>query len=827
MQPKKSNELKMKTIHALGAALLLLASSPLSAGETVTHIYNEVHRKDKCVISGKLLSDDKTPIDYATVALKGTRYGCVSDADGRFSLKVPAGEYTLIVSAVGYKTTKKNIVATERKPIKIELTIPSNAITLDEVAVTASGVERVKNSPFNAVAIDTKELANSTKNLSDALVKLPGMKLRESGGVGSDIQLMVDGFSGKHVKVFIDGVPMEGAGTTFNLNNIPVNYADRIEVYKGVVPVEFGSDALGGIINIVTKQNRRSWFVDASYSYGSFNTHKSYANFGQTLKNGFTYEINAFQNYSDNNYYIDNWVRDFEVRDDGSVRFPPIDKNDIRRVQRFNDMFHNESVIAKIGVVDKPWADRLMFGFNFSNFHKEIQNGVYQETVFGQKHRKGHTLTPSLEYRKRDLFVKNLDLTLTANYNHNITHNVDTSSLQYNWEGKYYDKGSKGEQSYQLSESLDKNWNATMNMNYRIGKQHHFTLNHVFSSFERTSRRTEGAETVLTDFDIPKITRKNITGLAYRFLPSERWNLSVFGKYYNQFNKGPVSTSADGVGNYVNMSQSVSAAGYGVAGTYHIINGLQAKLSYEKAYRLPTNNELFGDEDLEAGKTNLRPENSHNLNFNLNYSHKIGKHSFYLEGCLIYRDTRDYIKRGIGKHGALEYGMYENHGHVKTKGYNFSLRYNYSHWFNVGGTFNNIDTRDHEQHIAGGTQQESMHYKVRLPNIPYRFANLDATFTWRNLFAKGNHLNVTYDGFWQHEFPLYWENIGDSDSKAKVPDQFSHNISLTYSLKNGKYNVSFECKNLTDAKLYDNFSLQKAGRAFYGKVRIYLDKYNK
>ena len=254
---------------------------------------------------------------------------------------------------------------------------------------------------------------------------------------------------------------------------------------------------------------------------------------------------------------------------------------------------------------------------------------------------------------------------------------------------------------------------------------------------------------------------------------------------------------------------------------------MQAKLSYEKAYRLPTNDELFGDEDLEAGKTDLKPENSDNFNLNLNYTRHFGKHGFYGEVSLIYRDTKDYIKRGIGKHGALEYGMYENHGHVKTKGYNVSLRYNYSHWFNVGGTYNSIDTRDYERYIAGGTQQESMHYKSRLPNIPYRFANLDATFTWRNFAGKGNRLNVTYDGFWQHGFPLYWENIGDSESKAMVPEQFSHNLSLTYSIKEGKYNVSFECRNLTDEKLYDNFSLQKAGRAFYGKIRINLTGKNK
>lgn len=791
-------------------------------GETAKKGIDEKRQKEACIITGQLMSDENKPIDYATVHLKGTHYSCTSDTNGRFKLTAPNNQYTLVASAIGYKTIERTVDLTDKGNLDLAIYVPTEAITLDEVEVAASGVERINGSAFNAVAIDTKELRNSTKNLSDALLKLPGMKLRESGGVGSDMQLVLDGFSGKHVKVFIDGVPQDGAGSAFNLNNIPVNFAERIEVYKGVVPVEFGSDALGGVVNIVTNKSLRKWFMDASYSYGSYNTHKSYVNFGQTLKNGLTYEVNAFQNYSDNDYYINNWVREFEIKEDGSIRFPPIDKSDVRRVKRFNDTYHNEAIIGKIGFTDKPWADYLMLGFTFSNFYKEIQTGVYQETVFGDKHRKGHSLMPTLEYRKRNLLVKNLDIILTANYNHNISHNVDTASLAYNWAGVSYNKGSKGEQSYQLSESVNRNWNATINLRYRIGRQHTFALNHVFSSFERTSRRTEGSESVLTNFDIPKITRKNISGLSYRFMPSGKWNLTAFGKYYNQFNKGPVSTSTDGVGNYIDLSKSVSAWGYGAAGTYFIFDGLQAKLSYEKAYRLPTTDELFGDEDLEAGKTDLKPENSHNINLNLNYSHRFGRHGIYIEGCLIYRDTKDYIKRGIGKYGALEYGMYENHGHVKTKGYNVSLRYNYSHWFNIGGTFNSIDIRDYERYIAGGTQQESLHYKVRLPNIPYCFANIDATFTWRNLFAKGNHLSVTYDSFWQHEFPLYWENIGESDSKAMVPNQFSHNLSVTYSLKHGKYNISFECKNMTDAKLYDNFSLQKAGRAFYGKVRIYI-----
>lgn len=74
------------------------------------------------------------------------------------------------------------------------------------------------------------------------------------------------------------------------------------------------------------------------------------------------------------------------------------------------------------------------------------------------------------------------------------------------------------------------------------------------------------------------------------------------------------------------------------------------------------------------------------------------------------------------------------------------------------------------------------------------------------------------------DFPLYWENIGDKDSKNMVPEQFSHNLSLSYTMKNGRYNVSFECQNFTDAQLFDNFSLQKAGRAFYGKFRVFFGR---
>ena len=789
----------MKKIRGLFLSFLLLLIS-ISA-----------FSQHKTMISGKVLSTEKTTVDFATVYLKGTNYGGTTNEEGIYHLQAPAGEYTLVVSAIGYKTVEKPVKLMRGERTKMNVVISPQATELDEVVVVSNGVTRLKRSAFNAVALDTKALQNSTQNLSEVLAQAPGMKIRESGGVGSDMQLMMDGFTGKHIKIFIDGVPQEGVGSSFGLNNIPVNYAERIEVYKGVVPVGFGTDAIGGVINIITKKNRNKWFLDASYSYGSFNTHKSYVNFGQTFRSGLTYEINVFQNYSDNNYYVDTPVKDFTTG--------AINKKKIEHVKRFHDTYHNEAVIGKIGFVDKKWADRLMFGFTYSHMYKDIQTGVRQEVVFGGKYRKGYSIMPSLDYRKRDFFVRGLDVVLTANYNKNMTNNVDTSSYEYNWRGEMRPLRMPGEQSYQNTRSDNNNWNGTLTANYRIGKAHTFTFNHVINAFRRSNQSLLNEDSEANA--IPKETRKNISGLSYRLMPTEHWNLSVFGKYYNQFIAGPVATSS-AQDDYIRTTNSVSAMGYGAAGTYFILKSLQAKLSYEKAYRLPTNEEMFGDEDLETGDISLKPENSDNVNLNLSYNETFGKHSVYVEGGLIYRNTKDYIQRNISDLSGGKYGAtYVNHGRVETKGYNISVRYGFANWVSVGGNFTQMNVRDNVKTVTSGTNQESLTYGARMPNLPYQFANSDVTFYWRNLWKKGNTLSVTYDNLYMHSFPLYSEAVG-SESEFVVPTQFSHNLTLSYGIQNGRYNISFECRNLTNEKLYDNFSLQKAGRAFYGKVRVYF-----
>ena len=652
------------------------------------------------MISGKILSTEKEVVDFATVYLKGTGYGGITNQEGIYHVSAPAGDYTLVVSAVGYKTVEKPVTLVRGQRVRQNVTItPRNSAT----GRSNGGVDRRES----CQAVGIQRRGGGYERVAEHYQKPERCTDQSAGNETARVgrgRVGHAAHAGRLQREACKGLYRRRAAgrrrKLFALNNIPVNFADRIEVYKGVVPVGFGTDAIGGVINIVTNKKRRRWFLDASYSYGSFNTHKSNVHFGQTFKNGFTYEINAFQNYSDNDYRIDSPVEDFETG--------RIDRDKKVRVRRFNDTYHNEAVIGKVGVIDKKWADRLMFGFTYSNMYQDVQTGVRQDIVYGQKHRKGHSLMPSLEYNKRNLFAKGLDVVLTVNYNKNLTTNVDTASYKYNWYGERKPLNSPGEQSYQHSRADNNNWNGTFTANYRLGRVHTLTFNHVLNAFSRSNTSLLAKEE--QSDAIAKETRKNISGLSYRLMPSEDWNLSVFGKYYNQFVAGPVATDAN-QNDYVRTTRSVHSVGYGAAGTYFILPGLQAKLSYEKAYRLPTIEEMFGNEDLEMGDIGIRPENSDNINLNLSYNKTFGKHSVYVEGGFVYRNTKDYIQRNITDlSGGKSAATYVNYGKVLTKGYNISARYGFGRWLSVGGNFTQMNVCDNMKTSISGSA-ENIAYK--------------------------------------------------------------------------------------------------------------------
>ena len=676
---------------------------------------------------------------------------------------------------------------------------------LSEVVLTGqSPIKQVQKAAYNVVAIEAQQLRNLNSNAADMLARVSGVKMRETGGVGAEANINLNGFTGRHVRIFIDGVPMNEANASFRINNIPAELIERIEIYKGVVPVTFGADALGGAINVVTRKNRYN-YGNLSYTFGSFNTHHRTGNLGQFHTDNISVELNAYQNYSDNSYKVFTEYLDLQTGTYSKEKL---------WFKRFHDRYHNEAIIGRVNIFDEKWADKLSFALNYSQEDKQLQNANLMQKVFGGKYRKSHNYSSSVEYEKKNI-LKGLSFFLTGRYDFTTTQNVDEEARRYSWTGEYEPMVTRGESQLQNTIFEGKTGYITSHLDYQLNEKHSFQLTHTFSNYTRRNKNMLITNYTLDSDFMRRVNEKNISGFSYKFTPSERWNILAFGKYYNTAVTGPVIVTGYGSrAVYEEETHHTQAWGYGGATTYQLLKTLQTKISYEKSFRLPTDNELFGDGDLEIGNYNLKPENSNNLNVNISYQPLFKAHSLLVEAGFAYRYIKDYIIRSIISAGANEGSAgSRNHGKVLNMGVDATLRYFYKDIFSVGGNLSYMNLRNKEEFTETG--RPSAIYNDRLPNMPYLFGNADATCNIGSLIAKRDKLSLNYNLFFTEEFFTSWQSEG---TKIKVPRQLSHDVSLTYYTPNKRLSLSVEAKNITDELLYDNYSLQKAGRAFYAKL---------
>lgn len=749
-------------------------------------------------IRGVIKDPSDAPIPGITIKVIGLTKASTSNQKGEYQfLNLKSGQYTLIYSGIGFKTLEKKVEVKDGKESLIEVMLQDNTIELNTVTVVGrTEAQEVNRQSFNVTAIDAKQLYNSTLDLSSALDRVSGVRVRESGGVGSNFNVSLNGFSGNRIRYFIDGVPMDNFGSSFQINNIPINIAERLEVYKGVVPIWLGSDALGGAINIVTGDRFRN-YVDASYSFGSFNTHRSVVNTAFTSKNGFTVRLNAFQNYSDNNYKVTVDAADIYT---GAYKANTV-------VRRFHDTYHNETVVASVGVVGKKFADQLLLGITLGQNYKELQTGARMVTVFGGWHRRGNIVMPTLKYRKTGL-IKGLDVALNANYNLGKERNIDTLSARFDWYGNSKPNPNGEGRGRSLSKYGNNNGLASATVNYKLSEHQAIALSNVFSTFYR--KGTDAFNENFTQEQVRPRLHKNVLGVGYTYDVKDKWSTSIFGKYL--FQKTPRQTT-------------FNKLGYGLAASYFITPGFQLKASFEQANRLPEANELFGDVELVQGNLSLKPEQSRNINVGFSYGFSAKEdHRFLLNANAIYRYSDNYIYSRFNQNQSAL--VLDNLDGVFTTGGEGEIRYSYKKLLSAGATltYQHMENRQQYVYDSNGNKVLSPVYKDQMPNIPYFFGNADVSLTLRDLGQKGRVLNIGYNLLYVHAFWLYWPSRGGV--KLSIPQQLSHDLNAVYSLKNGKYNIGLEVRNITNNRLYDNFSLQKPSRGVYMNLRYFFNSFN-
>lgn len=762
-------------------------------------------------VSGNVVDEKNVPIPFVKIFLENTKIGTQTSLEGSFSINhLKPGVYTLKTSFVGYKEQSFSVSVVNGKTTslgKIQL-VPNNEL-LNQVVINEKSVsQEIKEEPFTTTVVDVEPLKNQNLDVNQVLNSTSGVRIRESGGLGSNFNFSLNGFSGRQVRFFTDGVPMDNFGSSLGLNNIPVNLISRIEVYKGVVPVHLGSDALGGAINIITNKNAKS-FLDVSYSVGSFNTHRG-SILGRFVddETGFIVNANAFYNYSDNDYKIEVQIADLETGKYG----------DPEKVKRFHDAYQSQMGQIELGFMNKKFADRILIGLIASGNFKEIQNGSNMNQVAGEIFTEDKVFMPTFKYLKKDLFIKGLDLNVYANYNLREALTVDTSSKIYNWRGEFKERevlSTSGELTWYKTQFRfnDRSFLNTANLSYAINEVHSISLNNTYSHYTRVG---EDPITIgETPFEQPNVLSKNITGLSYHINLLRRWKTLIFGKSYMIDTKTRQENDLSGELEDVYLTDQ--NWGYGIASTYHITEEFQLKGSFENAYRLPDAYEMFGNGLLLLPNLTLTPERSKNFNVGFLGNFRKKKHEILIEGTYLYRLPENLIRlRAVGVTS-----NYENLSSAKANVFEGGLKYRYNRLFHieVNATYQDI-VNNAKTTESGG---ENYLYGDRIPNQPFLFGNLTTGISFKDVGLKESALSFNWTTAFVEAFYLKWPSQGNINSKYDIPRQISHNIGVAYSLKNGKYNLSASCTNLFDKALFDNFMLQKPGRAFNVKLRCFLE----
>lgn len=768
-------------------------------------------------ISGQI-SDNMGVIEQVYVQLKELSLTSPTDVDGKFTFSnLKAGEYTLYISYLGYQTLEQKVSLKTGEVLNLKLLLNESITETDLITVVGkSRTQKLKESGFAVNAIETKQFANTNTSLSQLLNKSTGVKVREKGGVGSDFEFSVNGLSGKQIKFFIDGIPLEILGSSMSLNNMPINLAESIEVYKGVVPVSLGSDALGGAVNVITNRSSKN-YIDFSTSYGSFNTNKN-AISTQLVnkKTGITLSLNGFTNYSKNNYKMkdvrgiigDNIV-DNKITIDETSEFITLD------AKRFHNRYKSAFGQIELGVSNKKYADALFANFSYTGFDQQLQTGTDQRNVYGMATKHGHSINTGIRYSKHDLFVNGLDVNSYWSYSKDISIITDTARRKYYWNNIYaYNESPEIGSLFSINNITRPHIIGRTNISYKLNNEHSFNLNYVFDNVVNNNFN----ELVTNSDDNPGTVRKNLLGVAYQQdLFNNKLSNVFFVKYYGLGLKLRKYTSATAV--YDNVTSSENSLGYGLSSRFYVIKDLGLKFSFEKAFRLQEASEMFGDGVNTIANLDLKPEHSYNINFGAFYSKAFKKnHQLFIEGNGFLRYAKDFIYAKVYQSNTPR-TIYENLDKINISGVEAEVRYNYKNILTA--SVNASYQKSISFSSANSTSNENT-YNKKLPNQPWFFGNADLGIGHDDLLGKNTRIQFNWSISFIHWYYRTWEGLGAVIDD--IPTQAIQNISLTYSLQKSRYNISLECNNLSNQLAYDNFKLQKEGRAFYVKFRYFFSK---
>lgn len=673
------------------------------------------------------------------------------------------------------------------------------------LVVDASPAAARRRSAEAVHVIDTAAARRRTTDLGDLLARTEGVGVRRAGGLGSGTRLSLNGLTDDQIRVLIDGVPIEYTGYGVGLANLPLDLIDRVEIHRGVVPIRFGADALGGTIDLVTRRAIDGTGAAAAAQIGSFGTRRlSLGAHHRFTPGGLFVRADGFYDVAENDYPIDVELIDARGRPAPAT------------VDRFHDAWRARGAGLEVGVTDRPWADWLSLRAFVTDQRKELQHNVVMTRPFGEPVATRRAWGATLRH---EVTLADLTLALQAGYGHRQSDFLDVGEWLYDWRGeRILPRRTPGELDGMPHDRTT--WEhatyARAHATWRLHPKHTLRLalaptHSARTGTERRRLRPEDRDPLALDRSVTAL----VSGLEYELdLFDGRVENITFAKHYLHRARSE-KIAAGGIDRA--REATLHHTGFGDALRVRLHDTLTLKASYEHAARLPRPDELFGDAITTVANLDLRPETSHNLNLGLAYDSgdtRAGALRAQAHGFA--RLVDDLIVLW----GTDQVQSYQNVYAADALGVEASLGYTTpGRWLALDGNLTWQDFRNASSQGFFGEFDGD-----RIPNRPWLFANAEARLRAADAFTAGLDLELAAHTRYVHAFYRGWESIGALDTKQTVPAQWVHGITALARYRAATFDAStaVELHNLSDERTYDFFGVQRPGRALYWKTTLEL-----
>ncbi len=575
---------------------------------------------------------------------------------------------------------------------------------------------------------------------------------------------------------------------------------ERIEIYKGIVPYRFGGSALGGAVNVVTKEYPPV-YLDASYEIASFNTHKLNFAFKRIDRNsGLQFGFGGCLTYSDNSYKMH------------------LQNLDNRVVERDHDQFKKAMLGGSIKAT-KWYFDEAKLELVFLATRAEIQ-GIDSDIREAYNH--GMSGIAALTLKRDNFLVDGLDLDFDGCFSYGKNGLCDMAMSRYDWDGNRYTPVTiyGGEQGTYASDSDNRthDYVGKLNLNYLLNEHHSFNIN-LYATHTRQNPENE-----LMDKSFGYQT--NFRSKMSSFTTGFSYDLTLFnGKFMSATTLKNFNYSSDTkVLEYTRINEpkdvSINRNYWGIseAMRYKITNDIMAKIAVSSEVRIPTAEELTGNGYSILPATNLEPERCKGLTGGFIYHHTISYGFIEIEANYFLNQLDDMIRYQADMIPSM--ARYANFGKVVTKGAEIDIKGDVTSFLYcyVNSTYQ--DLRDKRKHEVGSTAANPT-YDKRMPNIPYFLANFGIELHKENLFGgKEQNSRFLLDASYIHEYFYDFEMSKYQD--RKIPTSLTFDTGIEHSFGNNRWTLSFKLKNLTDRVVYSDLNRPLPGRNIAFKVKYIM-----